>query len=203
MTRIKDRSKQSDWPRRRWQHAPALVVSMVALFVALSGAALALPGQNTVTSGDIANETLKSVDLKDEKAVASEDVIDEALQSADVGLDTLQANDLAQNAVGTSELAPASVGPQEIGDQIHTHTGTDPVAGGNAENGAYNFGTATASCSGDEELISAGGYWILDAANDELTIAEVVPDHNAESVAVRGGNDSGDDATLVAWASCL
>lgn len=217
----------------RWQQAPALVISLVALFAALSGAALALPGTETVNSGDIKNEAIKSIDLKDGAAVASADVVDqtitgqdvqdESLQSVDVqdgtllssdvadqaltgddvAGDTLQANDLAPNSAGSSELQPASVGADEIGDQIKVRVGVDNVGGGTAENGAYNFGTATGSCVAGEELISGGGYWVNDAAADELTIAEVVPNHNGESVTVRGGNDSGDDATLVAYAECI
>lgn len=217
----------------RWRQAPALVISLVALFAALSGAALALPGTETVNSGDIKNEAVKSVDLKDGKAVASADVVDqtitgqdvqdESLQSVDVqdgtllssdvadqaltgndvAGDTLQANDLAPNSVGSSELQNGSVGASEVGDGIVVRAATTNVNGGTAENGAYNFGTATANCAAGEELIGGNAYWVNDAAGDELTIAEVVPNHNGESVTVRGGNDSGDDATLVAYVECL
>jgi hypothetical protein len=82
MTRTKDNTS-------RWRQAPALVISLVALFAALSGAALALPGTQTVNSGDVKNESLKSIDLKDNKAVASSDVIDESLTGADVAESTL------------------------------------------------------------------------------------------------------------------
>lgn len=207
----------------RWRQAPALVISLVALFAALSGAALALPGKETVNSGDIKNNTVKSVDLKDGKAVASTDVVDDSLlsedvqdetltgqdikdgsvASSDVATDTLQANDLAPDSVGSSELQNNSVGAAQIGDKIHLHTNSVSVAGGTAENGVYNFGTRTATCGANEELISGGGYWTGDSANDELTIAEVFPNHGAESVTVRGGNDSGSNATLVAYAECM
>ena len=212
MTR-NNKSMQSDRARRRWQHAPALVVAIVALFAALSGAAVALPGQSTVTSGDIVNETIKSVDLKDGKAVAGADVEDETLTTSDVAPDTLTADDLAPNSVrsseipdqevGSSELANDSVGAQEIGDGIAPRFNTVTVGGGTAENARYNTNTVTAQCLAGEELISGNAMWTGDADNEELFIVEVVPNHGGESVTVRGGNDSGDDANLVAVANCL
>ena len=198
----------------RWQQAPALVVSLVALFAALSGAAMALPGTETVNSGDIKNESIKSVDLKDDKAVASTDVIDETLTGADVedssltGGDvtdgSLTSQDVADQTLSSSDLGPGSVGSQELGDGIKPRFGSVNVNGGTAENGAYNFGTTTASCLPGEELIGGGGFWQNENENtDEVTIAEVVPNHAGESVTVRGGNDSGDAATLLAYAECL
>jgi hypothetical protein len=80
----------------RWRQAPALVISLVALFAALSGAALALPGTQTVNSGDVKNESLKSIDLKDNKAVASSDVIDESLTGADVQDNSITGDDVAE-----------------------------------------------------------------------------------------------------------
>lgn len=194
---------RTETKRDRLRQAPALIVSLVALFTALSGAAMALPGTETVNSGDIKNESVKSVDLKDDQAVASSDVIDETLQSTDVAADTLQANDLAPGSVTSSELAPASVGAQEIADGITPRFGNNNVPGGTAHNGAYNFAQATASCQAGEELVGASAQWTGDAADDETMIAEIIPNHAAETVTVRGGNDSGDNAVLWAEADCL
>jgi hypothetical protein len=209
--------------RSRLKQAPALVVSLVALFAALSGAAVALPGTETVNSGDIKNESVKSVDLKDNKAVASSDVIDETLNSADVqdesltGTDvqnetlgsqdvadaSLQSADIANDSVGQADLAPNSVRSQELGDGIHAHQNTIVVAGGAAQNANYNFNSVTASCGAGEELISGSGHWQGDANGEELMLSEVILNHNAETVTVKGGNDFGVDRTLVAQAHCL
>ncbi len=218
---------------KRWRQAPAIVISLVALFAAISGAAVALPGTQTVNSGDIKNEAVKSIDLKDGAAVTGDDVVDESLtgtdvtdetiagndvqnaslQSADiadqtitgndVAGDTLQANDLAANSVDQSELAPNSVRAQELGDGIHTHANTIVVAGGTGQNANYNFQSVTAGCGAGEELISGSGHWNGDANGEELMLSEVILDHNAETVTVKGGNDFGVDRTLVATASCL
>ena len=50
---------------RRLRSAVPLVLSALALFAATTGVAAALPGTNTVNSGDIKNEKVKSQDLKD------------------------------------------------------------------------------------------------------------------------------------------
>ena len=63
MINNKRRDKTSREVRRRI--SPALVLSVVALFAALSGAAVALPGSNTVDSGDIKDGKVKSADLED------------------------------------------------------------------------------------------------------------------------------------------
>jgi hypothetical protein len=209
--------------KSRFRQAPALVISLVALFAALSGAAIALPGSETVNSGDIKNESIKSVDLKDNKAVATDDVIDETLTgtdvadgtiaSADVQDESLQSTDVANNSltgsdiedasVSAGDLGPNSVRGQELGDGIHNHNNTVVVPGGTAQNANYNFQLVTASCAAGEELISGSGHWTGDAQGEELMLSEVILDHNAESVTVKGGNDFGVDRTLVAVASCL
>ena len=109
---------------RRWRGAPALVISIVALFAALSGAAVALPGTETVNSGDIKNESVKSVDLKDGQAVTSDDVTDESLTGADLADGTVAGADIANDSVASEDLAPNSVRAQELGDGIHNHTNT-------------------------------------------------------------------------------
>jgi hypothetical protein len=58
--------------KRTRRFSPALVLSVVALFAALSGAAVALPGQNTVNSGDIIDQKVKSRDLKTASVKADE-----------------------------------------------------------------------------------------------------------------------------------
>jgi hypothetical protein len=207
----------------RWRQAPALVISLVALFAALSGAALALPGTETVNSGDIKNEKVKSVDLKDGAAVTGDDVVDESLTgtdvtddtiaSSDVQNETLQSTDIANQAITgadvasdtlqSNDLAPNSVNAQEIGDGIHNHQDTVVVAGGAALNSNYNFNSATASCAAGEELVSGSGHWTGEGNGEELVLSEVILDHSAETVTVKGGNDFGVDRTLVATASCL
>jgi hypothetical protein len=53
--------------RKLKRHAgiAALAVAVMALFVALSGIAGAIPGKNTVNSGDVKDDSLKGTDIKE------------------------------------------------------------------------------------------------------------------------------------------
>jgi hypothetical protein len=227
-------SNRTRTPRAsRWQQAPALVISLVALFAALSGAALALPGTQTVNSGDIKDNAVKSIDLKDNAAVTTDDVVDETLTGTDVADGAIAGNDVTDESIASNDvqnetllstdiadqaitgadvagdtleandLAPSSVRSEELGDGIHNHSEAVVVAGGTGQNANYNFNSVTATCGNGEELISGSGHWVGDANGEELMLSEVLLDHNAETVTVKGGNDFGVDRTLVAVASCL
>jgi hypothetical protein len=96
---------------------------MVALFVAISGTAVALPGTNTVNSGDIINGEVKTPDL-DTNAVTTtriapgqvrnSDLRTDAVTSPKVTDETLTSSDLAANSVGSSEIATDAVNATEI-----------------------------------------------------------------------------------------
>lgn len=58
----------------------ALIVAIVALVAAMSGAAVALPGKNTVKSNDIAKDAVKSSDIAKE-AVSSAEITDDKVKS--------------------------------------------------------------------------------------------------------------------------
>jgi hypothetical protein len=51
--------------KRIQRPSPGLVIAVIALFAALSGAAFALPGKNSVDSGDVKKNTLKGKDIKE------------------------------------------------------------------------------------------------------------------------------------------
>lgn len=59
------------------------VLGLVAIFIALGGTALALPGRNTVDSGDIKNGQVRSADIGTGQ-VRTADVLDNGLTGADV-----------------------------------------------------------------------------------------------------------------------
>lgn len=168
---------------RRFRNAAPLVLSALALFAATTGAASALPGTSTVNSGDVKDETLKSQDLKDGKAVAGSDVVD--------------------SSITRDDLAPSSVRTEELGDGIHAHNNSVVVPGSVAQNANYVTREVTASCGGGEELISGSANWTNNNGGEEVMISEATLDHNAEAVTVTGGTDIAQDRTLVAVAHCL
>jgi hypothetical protein len=63
--------------------SPAMAVAFVALLAALSGTAVALPGKNTVDSGDIKKGAVKSQDIKD-GGVTTKDTKNNTLTGTDI-----------------------------------------------------------------------------------------------------------------------
>ena len=77
-----------------------LIVSLVALFVAIGGVAGALPGKNSVNSGDVAKNSLKSIDLKND-GVTGTDVKESTLNIPAAALPGKDVFGASVNAAGT------------------------------------------------------------------------------------------------------
>ena len=90
-------------------HMRSNIVGYVALFVALSGTAVALPATNTVFSDDIVNGEVRSKDISDTNGVRSADVRDDDRSGGG-----LAAIDLDRNSAGRSEIATDGVASPEI-----------------------------------------------------------------------------------------
>ena len=91
----------------RHRPSPALAIAFLALLVALSGTAVALPGRNTVDSGDIKNQVIRSLDLRG-NAVTGAKVRRNSLTGADVrnlgggdvNADSLTGEDINEGTLG-------------------------------------------------------------------------------------------------------
>lgn len=73
----------------RSRPSPAMAIAFVALFAALAGGAVALPGNNSVTSGDIKNGQVKSKDIKNND-----------VRSKDIRNNTVSGNDVNESSLG-------------------------------------------------------------------------------------------------------
>ena len=93
------------------RHIRANVVGYLALFVALSGTAMALPGKNTVDSGDIINGEVQKKDIGAGQ-VETEEVADESLGSADIG--GLGGGDITNGALSGDDFGTNSIGGAKI-----------------------------------------------------------------------------------------
>ncbi len=78
--------------------SPATVISIVALFVAISGTAIALPGKNTVNSGDIINRQVRNQDLHGD-AVASGKIENGEVRSVDIRNEGVKGADVDESTV--------------------------------------------------------------------------------------------------------
>lgn len=79
--------------------SPAMAVAFIALLAALSGTAIALPGTNSVDSGDIKNNTVRSKDIRNNN-VKSGDVRNGTLTGTDVRDNSLTGADINESTLG-------------------------------------------------------------------------------------------------------
>jgi hypothetical protein len=191
--------------RRILAHLRSHVIAHLALFFALTGTAIALPGTNTVFTNDIVNGDVKSSDIANGK-VNTIDLQDNQVRSNDVRDDTL-----ANGGLGAADLAPGSVDSSEIvagavrGSELlnyHVHSGTAvSVNDATGLNGDWTQATATASCTPGEQLVGAYAQWTT--AGDEVATQEIIRDFSANSVTARGIQDDGGVETFQASAVCM
>ncbi|HEX5763895.1 MAG TPA: hypothetical protein VFY04_12350 [Solirubrobacterales bacterium] len=125
---------------RKFRISPATVISCVALFLAMTGSALAI-GKNTVRSAQIVDGTVRTLDLRDD-AVKSAKVANGTLTADDLGTDSVGADEIAENAVASPEVAPDSLA---AGDLAANSVGSSEVSDqslGDADLGANSVGSS-------------------------------------------------------------
>ena len=123
-----------------------MLVALIALVLALTGAAVALPGKNTVSADDIKKNAVRSQEI-DGKAIKAGDVADNALTSKQVKAEALNPSDIAELAVTDDSLirvsaqespgglaaarvaAPEVVLYEEDGLTVYAKCYRDPIAG--------------------------------------------------------------------------
>lgn len=99
--------------RSRWLPSPAMVVAVIALVAALAGSAVALQGENSVKSNDIAPDAVKGKDIAS-NAVKSRHVAD--------GKITAPKLDLFKTAVTAEEVSTTSTPAVDAGGPSVTVT---------------------------------------------------------------------------------
>lgn len=97
--------------------SPAMLVALLALFVALGAGAYAATKapKNSVTSKSIKNGQVSSKDLKD-ASVSGTDVADGSLNGADVADDSLTGADVADDSLTGADIANDSLTGSEINE---------------------------------------------------------------------------------------
>jgi hypothetical protein len=90
--------------RRRFRVRPGTVIAVIALFAATSGAAIALPGRNSVDSGDIKRNAVRSGDIKN-RNVKNADLAPNAVSGGKVRANTLRGGDVAAGSLNDSDLS--------------------------------------------------------------------------------------------------
>jgi len=191
---------------RMTRPSPALVISLIALFVALGGtgyAAIAINGKN------IKNNSIPGKKLKN-NAVTTKKIKNNAVTGAKVKGGTLTAGDFAAGTLLRGPQGPAGAAGKNAATSIVYRTFLANTAGDTT------VGEAEASCEAGEKLIGGGGGWVNNAVPPtsyvlDGAVSDSGPSTNddpiAEGVAptgwhVSGRNTSGGDARMLAYAVC-
>lgn len=118
---------------RTFRPSPAIVISCIALFLALTGSALAVGvGKNTVRSPQIVDGTVRTVDLRD-NAVAAGKVAPDAVDTTEIAENGVESSDVAPDSLTAGDLAAASVASPEVADQSLTANDLGPDSVGSSE----------------------------------------------------------------------
>ena len=173
--------------RRILRHLRSHMIAYTALFFALTGTAIALPGHNSVFSDDIKNDQVKAADI-DENAVGSSELRTNAVGSPVVRDESLTAADINDAALPTSGAAQDSSvvtisasGSDVVTGQITT-TGTSRVlVNASAElTGADSDERAQCVVRLDGNTISLGYETTFDdiGTSNEATVSVVTSQNN-------------------------
>ena len=118
---------------KRFAPSPSMVVSLLALVVALSGTAYAaatINGKNikkgTITSKQVKDKSLIGRDIKD-KSLTGADLKDGSVDSADLKDGGVDSADLKDGSVSAAKLAAGTIVPPPIGTVTSTTSFSPPV----------------------------------------------------------------------------
>ena len=159
---------------RAWRRpSPSFVISCIALFVALSASAIALPGKNTVESDDIKPDVVTSQDLAQDSVTFSE---------------------LANDAVNSSAILDGAVNSDQLG--LVEEIEGDVKALNQAETG-YAIATCPAGVHGPRQAVSGGFRHLFGAVR--ILDTQMTPD----GFYVRGEGQAPSGGSIFALVYCL
>jgi hypothetical protein len=194
---------------RSFRLSPALVISCVALFLALTGSALAVGiAKNSVRSAQIVDGTVRTVDLRENavnspkiaaNAVGSEEIAENSIESPEVAQDALTAEDLGTASVASPEVADQSLTAGDLGpDSVRSsELGPVIVRTNSAKVAKGATGSVSADCAAGEQVLGGGGQ--PGHFGTEMTSSR--PQGNGWLY--QAVNNTGGEETITAYAVCL
>jgi len=194
---------------RSFRPSPALVISCLALFLALTGSAFAVGiAKNSVRSAQIVDGTVRTVDLRENAvnaqkiapdSVGSEEIAENAVGSPEVAPDSLTNQDLGDASVTSSEVADQSLTANDLGPNsvasselagVTVRTNTTNVAKGAS-------GSVSVNCAAGEQVLGGGGQ--PGHFGTEMTSSRP----SGEGWLYQAVNNTGGEDTLTVFALCL
>jgi hypothetical protein len=168
---------------RSFRPSPALVISCLALFMALTGSAFAVGiAKNTVRSPQIVDGTIRTTDLRD-NSVAAGKIAPDAVDTTEIAENGVDSSDVAPESLTSADLGPASVASSEVADQSLTTNDLGPDSVGSSE---LQAGSVRAAELGTIIAVS-NSTTINTGANASVSV-----DCPAGTVVISGGNTAGD-----------
>lgn len=116
---------------RKFRPSPAMAISCVALFLALTGSAFAV-AKNSVRSPQIVDGTIRTVDLRD-NAVAAGKIAPDAVDTTEIAENGVESADVAPDSLTSADLGAASVTSSEVADQSLSDADLGPNSVGSSE----------------------------------------------------------------------
>ncbi len=191
-----------------------LIVALIALVLAVSGAALGLPGKGSVDSGDIKRNAVKAKHIKNghvraaeiaAAAVANAELGADAVTSDRVLDDTLSGNDIDESSLGQVPSSASASNASSLGSvpagSYQRECLEGAVRGHALVNGSVGFASTYTSTGVAEEFNCAGGA--AQARRTAMGVYNVCFPSNFPSVAVasgiNGGSGSAGEDNLVTW----
>jgi hypothetical protein len=206
--------------------SPSMFVAVLALVVALTGVATALPGKRSVKADDIATNAVTKRAIKAgaarkpevaKNAVGNSEIVDGSVRSIEVADDTISGGDIDESSLGAvpsaTNVEPNGVETGDIQDDAVTAGKLGIVTRESAsvtlpDSGA-NGGTASqfVNCGVGKETLGGGA-----TISGGVTAAEVQNLHihtsrpfltAAGGWTARAWNNTGTNRTLTVYALCL
>jgi hypothetical protein len=174
---------------RSYRPSPALVISCIALFLALTGSALAVGlAKNSVRSAQIVDGGVRTLDLRDNSVIAPK-IAPDAVGSEEIAESAVASPEVADQALTASDLGPDSVAASELG-AVTVRTNSTKVA--KDANGGVSV-----SCGAGEQVLGGGGQ--PGHFGTEMTSSR--PSGNGWLYQAK--NNTGGEDTLTVFALCL
>ena len=182
--------------------SPAMVVAFVALLAAVGGTAAALPGKNTVDTGDIKKGAVKRADIA-RNAVNGRKVRNGSLTGADTRNNSLTGADVNEGSLGqvpsanTANSASSANTANSVGG-VTFRAFNYQVSNDGPATQILDFGglTLNASCALDV-LDLAAGTTVADAELGSYTVEADSNGQIPQNTAYDGDFDPGDSVDLV------
>jgi hypothetical protein len=175
-----------------------MAVAFVALLAALSGTAIALPGTNTVDSGDIVNNSVRSKDIRN-GTVGGKDIKNGSVKSLDVGDNSLTGTDINESTLGqvpsantaNSANSANTANTANTANSANTAGSADAVAGVTLRKVNYSGEVP----SGSVEALNLGGLTLTAAcaAGPSLTVTATTAANDARLLSASFSSQGVDD----------